>query len=228
MRFRVALAGTAIITVVTLGLYNNLNATEPLTPSTLDSVATHGEAVRTSVPTPWRHEGVGIKPNCFTTYWNSGDNYETFADHYGFGEYGDAEYDEFVINPASFIGKEIPVDAVLDPWSPSPPIYLSPSLSECHNFEDRLGPMKYEAYGVYDLAKCGELTAHIDGTCVGMKLVKVDGPFGYSNIQSHTALYALIDSGETGLTHVVPLINFKSFDGGVQGTSQLLTPAESN
>ena len=228
MRFRVALAGTAIISVVALGFYNNLNSTEPLTPSTLGAVVTHVEEVKTSVPTPWQHDGMGIKPNCFTTYWNSGDNYEAFADHYGLGEYGDAEYDEFVINPASFIGKEIPVDAVLYPWSPSSPIYLSPSLSECHYFEDRFGPMKYEAFGTYDLSKCEELTAHIEGTCVGMKLVKVDGPFGYSNVQSHSVLYALVDSSETGQTHVMPLINFESFEEGTQLTSQLLTSTEAD
>ena len=118
---------------------------------------------------------------------------------------------------------------VLDPWpSITLPIHLSPTLKECNSFADRDGPLKYTTYGSYKLSSCEALAPNIQGFCVNMKLVQVNGPFGYSNVQSKTVLYGLFELTKTGLTHVVPLLNFDLLNKGIVKTKKYLKIEVSN
>ena len=187
------------------------------------------EPEKTIQASEWKYKGVAINANCFTTYWNSGDNYEKFSEKFNLGKYGDPIYDDFVSHPGAFIGKQIPINMVLDPWpSITLPIHLSPTLKECNSFADRDGPLKYTTYGSYKLSSCEALAPNIQGFCVSMKLVQVNGPFGYSNVQSKTVLYGLFELTKTGLTHVVPLLNFDLLNKGIVKTKKYLKIEVSN
>ena len=189
-------------------------------PQIVSIIGLQEEVIKSKGSDVWTHGSfLDINPNCFTTYWSSADNYEAFADTFELGEYGDTVFEEFGSNPGAFIGKEIPIDAVLDPWSDAQPIYLSPTIAQCNNFADRDGPLKYTVYGEYEPSACKVLAPNLPGSCVDIKLVKVDGPFGYSSVESHTALYALVELYETEQVHVIPLLNFDSLNEGLAKTS---------
>jgi len=175
-----------------------------------------------SSPSSWQYNGVDINVHCFTTKWASGDNYETFGETFNSGKYGDPIYEDFVSHPGTFIGKQIPVDMILEPWSSTPPIYLSPSLRDCNGFTYPDRQMKHTIYGSYDLSFCEYLAPNIKGSCVDMKLAQVNGPFGYSDVQSQTVLYGLFEVTKTGRTHVVPLLNFDLLNEGIVETEKYL------
>ena len=198
-------------------------------PRIISVIGLQEKSEKTIQANKWVYKGTAINANCFTTHWNSGDNYEEFAETFNLGKYGDPIYDDFVTHPGTFIGKQIPIDMVLDPWPLiTLPLHLSPTLKECNSFSDRDGPLKYITHGSYKLTSCEDLAPNIQGSCVDMKLVQVNGPFGYSNVQSKTVLYGLFELTSARQTHVVPLLNFDLLNQGIVETQKYLKIESSN
>jgi hypothetical protein len=50
----------------------------------------------------------------------------------------------------------------------------------------------------------------------------VNGPLGYSNVQSQTVLYGLFEVTKTGLVHVVTTLNFDLLNEGIVETEKYL------
>ena len=94
------------------------------------------ENITEKTPVGWKFEGKLIPPQCFSTLWMSGDNYEEYADKFDIKNYKD-----FSKNPGEYFGSKIsdfkPINAS---WGGE--IYLISSMKKCFNGELRYGGIK--------------------------------------------------------------------------------------
>ena len=77
------------------------------------------------LPIGWKVSEKIIQPQCFSTIWMSGDNYEEFSKKFDIKNYKD-----FSNNPGKLLGKEIPyLEPINSSWDEK--IYLAASLKDC-------------------------------------------------------------------------------------------------
>ena len=77
------------------------------------------------LPIGWEITKQLIPPQCFSTVWMSGDNYEEFADKFAISNYID-----FKKKPGKYLGKQIPnLEPITASWNKK--IYLAASMNKC-------------------------------------------------------------------------------------------------
>ena len=88
------------------------------------------------LPVGWRFADKIIPPQCFSTLWMSGDNYEEFADKFKIKDYKD-----FSKNPGKYLGNKIPdFKPIKTSWDEE--IFLTSSIKKCFEGELRYGGIK--------------------------------------------------------------------------------------
>ena len=86
-----------------------------------------------TLPIGWKIIKTLIPPQCFSTIWMSGDNYEEFADKFAISNYID-----FSQNLGKYLGKNIPnLEPITASWNDK--IYLAASLEQCFKVKLRGG-----------------------------------------------------------------------------------------
>jgi hypothetical protein len=163
----------------------------------------------------WKVDGKEIDTACYTTYWSSADNYEEFADKYQLGDFATPEYDHFVENIGLYLNNPIPVHERLNPWDEGS-IGFSQFVESCEPRSTPWGEEEYRhvVYEIEDKGICIASAPHITDKCIDSKVVAVTGPFGYSNVPTHVALYSLFEN-EHGEKYVVPTMNFESLNHAI-------------
>ena len=89
-----------------------------------------------SLPIGWRFENKIIPPQCFSTLWMSGDNYEEFAEKFYI-----QNLEDFSKNPGKYFGDKIPnFNKIKTSWNEE--IYLISPMKKCFEGELRYGEIK--------------------------------------------------------------------------------------
>ena len=184
------------------------------------------------LPIGWEITKQLIPPQCFSTVWMSGDNYEEFADKFAISNYID-----FSKNPGKYLGKEIPnLEPITASWNKK--IYLAASMNQCFKGNLRGGGIvdridvdikinknsiqnkicsskfscteyEYTLLSKIPLKKCKKLAPHINGKCEESFLISVGdysgGSMGWDMSYNIYGLFSLNDNRK----FIIPLKNFR-------------------
>ena len=179
----------------------------------------------------WRVSKRIIPPQCFSTIWMSGDNYEEFSKKFDIKNYKD-----FSNNPGKFLGKEIPdLEPINTSWDEK--IYLAASLKDCFKGNLRGGGIvkttnvdpkiinksihnkicstksscteySYTILSNIPLKNCKNLAPHIFGKCEASFLISVGdysgGSMGWDMSYNIYGLFSFNDDKK----FIIPLKNF--------------------
>ena len=183
------------------------------------------------LPIGWKISEKLILPQCFSTVWMSGDNYEEFADKFVINNYKD-----FSKNPGKYLGKKIPnLEPITASWDEK--IYLAAPLKQCFKGNLRGGGIvdainmdvkisnksiktkicsskfscheyTYTILSKVPLKKCKELAPHIDEKCEDSFLISVGnysgGSMGWDMGYNIYGLFSINDNRK----FILPLKNF--------------------
>ena len=183
------------------------------------------------LPIGWKVSEKIIPPQCFSTIWMSGDNYEEFSKKFDIKNYKD-----FSNNPGKFLGKEIPnLEPINASWDEK--IYLAASLKDCFKGNLRGGGIvittnvdqkiinksihnkicstksscteySYTILSKIPLKNCKNLAPHIFGKCEASFLISVGdysgGSIGWDMSYNIYGLFSFNDDKK----YIVPLKNF--------------------
>ena len=183
------------------------------------------------LPIGWNVSEKIIPPQCFTTLWMSGDNYEEFADKFAIKNHKD-----FSKNPGKYLGKKIPnLESIIASWDDK--IYLAASLKQCFkgnlrggaivnttnidtkisnkSIQNKICSTKFScteyAYTILfkvPLKECKKLAPHIDGKCEESFLISVGdysgGSMGWAMSYNIYGLFSLNGNRK----FILPLKNF--------------------
>jgi uncharacterized protein len=85
----------------------------------------------------WEYKNIKLKPQCFTTLWMSGDNYEEYYDFYfnkkeSSKHFENPEFLDFINNPGKYFGHKIKnLDPIDSPWEKNEKIAISVPVDIC-------------------------------------------------------------------------------------------------
>ena len=190
------------------------------------------------LPIGWKISEELIPPQCFSTLWMSGDNYEEFADKFAIKNYKD-----FSKNPGKYLGKEIPnLEPITASWNDK--IYLAAPLNKCFKGNLRGGVIvdatnmdikisnksiqnkicssmfscteyEYTILSKVPLEKCKKLAPHIIGKCEESFLISVgDYSGGSMGWDMSYNIYGLF-SFNNNRKFIIPLKNFRKKNNAV-------------
>ncbi len=183
------------------------------------------------LPIGWKVSEKIIPPQCFSTIWMSGDNYEEFSKKFEIKNYKD-----FSNNPGKFLGKEISsLEPINTSWNGK--IYLATSLKDCFkgyligggivnrtnidikiinkSIHNKICSTKYScteyAYAILSkvpLKNCKNLAPHILGKCEASFLISIGnysgGSMGWDMSYNIYGLFYFNDDKK----FIIPLKNF--------------------
>ena len=186
----------------------------------------------------WKVSEKIIPPQCFSTVWMSGDNYEEFADKFAISNYKD-----FSKNPGKYLGKKIPnLEPITASWNKK--IYLAASMNQCFKGNLRGGGIvdridvdikinknsiqnkicsskfscteyEYTLLSKIPLKKCKKLAPHIAGKCEESFLISVGdysgGSMGWDMSYNIYGLFYFKDNRK----FIIPLKNFRKKNDAV-------------
>jgi len=190
------------------------------------------------LPIGWKVSEKIIPPQCFSTVWMSGDNYEEFADKFAISNYKD-----FSKNPGKYLGKKIPnLEPITASWNKK--IYLAASMNQCFKGNLRGGGIvdpidvdikinknsiqnkicsskfscteyEYTLLSKIPLKKCKKLAPHIAGKCEESFLISVGdysgGSMGWDMSYNIYGLFSFKDNRK----FIIPLKNFRKKNDAV-------------
>jgi len=170
----------------------------------------------------WKVYGALLRPSCFTRVWESGDNFEEFAERFKV-----LNYAQFTKQPGAFFGREVKTYTLKRPsWCTDPdddckPLSLVKSVSRCsvappsvevrgHEIWTKIDGLEaaYTVLRTIDGDQCSALAPNIGAKCVESYLVQV-GEYAGGSMGWDTSygIYGVFDLDGLGLS-VVPLQYF--------------------
>ena len=202
------------------------------------------EPAENKMPVGWKINGKILPPQCFSTLWMSGDNYEDFADKFAI-----RDYEHFSKNPGLYFGKEIPkFDSIVSSWDSE--IYLATSLKKCFGGILRFGGVKNIGFPEIQIDKksvktkicsstevcthfeytileeiasdeCQTLAPHVEAKCLGSYLISIGdysgGTMGWDMSHNIYGLFALNNNQK----YVIPLKNFDKKNDAINYVKQI-------
>jgi hypothetical protein len=153
----------------------------------------------------WIYGELHLHGSCFTTRWLSGDNYDHFHDTYA----PDVDYEIFSRYIGRYMGKQVPIEPIPNPWddNENEKLSLAVSLADCAASDDQ--EKSHEVIKTLPLDLCSTLAPNYPKSCRDIRLVKVSGPCGGSmGCDENTGAYGVIEIARKKAIYVVPLVNF--------------------
>ncbi len=190
------------------------------------------------LPIGWKVSEKIIPPQCFSTQWMSGDNYEEFAQKFEIKNYKD-----FSKNPGKYLGAKIPnLEPITASWADK--IYIAASLNKClkgnltnghigvstdidikiskKSIKTKICSSKFScteyAYNILSkvpLKKCKKLAPYINGKCEESFLISVGnyggGSMGWNMSYNIYGLFSI----NVNRKFIIPLKNFNKKNNAV-------------
>jgi hypothetical protein len=160
----------------------------------------------------WDVDNKILSPQCFTTIWNSYDNYEVYEERFNI-----SDIDDFRSSPSKYLGKEISsLKPISSSWDNTFIQLISP-LNQCaiksENMDATISmydisDKSYEVMTAIPVELCQSLAPNLTWQCIESNLVKVTISGGSSWDINHN-IYGLF-LAEDGEKHIVPLKNFNT------------------
>lgn len=155
----------------------------------------------------WPHEGAVLPSSCFSTEWNSSDNYEEYAEQFSI-----TDFDDFTANMGQYFGREITNLKPIPAWDST--ISLVRPLNSCAT---PLNPQvvrdgyvwsddtyNHRVIGEIESDVCNELASSLNNTCSKAFLVQHNSFGGSIGVIRDFYVYGLFDLPELGPS-IVPL-----------------------
>ncbi len=162
----------------------------------------------------WIHKKNIINPSCFTSEWQSSDNYEEYEEKYLIKNIKD-----FRKNPGNYFGGKVPLEAIDASWG-NEKVYLARDLEVCNfhlsnkdleleineNFvkskmKDRDYYNSYRILRKLSKKNCKKFAPNINGNCLSAYLIETGNYRKYN-------FYGIFQLNNNNKEYMVPLKNF--------------------